>query len=78
MNRYPEYKYSNTQNTSIKQQNEAEYAESEYDNTQKISMASKLIQVQGEQIREIPAQYVARKCKENERRKGESNDREIF
>lgn len=78
MNRYPEYKYSNTQNTSIKQQNEAEYTESEYDNTRKMSMASKLIQVQGEQIREIPAQYVARKCKENERRKGESNDREIF
>lgn len=54
MNRYPEYKYSNTQNTSIKQQNEAEYTESEYDNTRKMSMASKLIQVQGEQIREDP------------------------
>ena len=61
MNRYPEYKYSNTQNTSIKQQNEAEYTESEYDNTRKMSMASKLIQVQGEQIREDPAEYVARK-----------------
>lgn len=78
MNRYPESKYSNTQNTSIKQQNGAKYTKSEYDDTQKMSMASKLIRVQGEQIREIPAQYVARKCKENEHRKGESNDREIF
>lgn len=56
MNRYPEYKYSNTQNTSIKQQNEAEYTESEYDDTQKMSMASKLIRVQGEQIRRITAE----------------------
>lgn len=65
MNRYPEYKYSNTQNTSIKQQNEAEYTESEYDNTQKMSMASKLIRAQSEQIRETPAEYVARKCRRN-------------
>lgn len=36
------------------------------------------IRAQSDQIRETPAQYVARKCKENERRKGESNDREIF
>ena len=56
MNRYQEYKYSNTQNTSIKQQNEAEYTESEYDDTQKMSMASKLIRVQGEQIRRITAE----------------------
>lgn len=61
MNRYQEYKYSNTQNTSIKQQNEAEYTESEYDNTQKMSMASKLIRAQAEQIGEDPAEYVARK-----------------
>ena len=35
MRRYPENEYSHTHNTSIKQQNEAEYTESEYDNTQK-------------------------------------------
>lgn len=56
MNRYPESKYSNTQNTSIKQQNGAKYTKSEYDDTQKMSMASKLIRVQGEQIRRITAE----------------------
>lgn len=61
MRRYPENEYSHTHNTSIKQQNEAEYTESEYDNTQKMSMAGKLIRNQAEQIREDPAEYVARK-----------------
>ena len=61
MRRYPENEYSHTHNTSIKQQNEAEYTESEYDNTQKMSTAGKLMRVQAEQIREDPAEYVARK-----------------
>lgn len=61
MRRYPENEYSHTHNTSIKQQNEAEYTESEYDNTQKMSTAGKLIRNQAEQIREDPAEYVARK-----------------
>ena len=61
--RYSDNEYSNTQNTSIKQQNEAEYTESEYDDTQKMSMASKLIRVQGEQIRRITAEeYIKSKC----------------
>ena len=61
MRRYPENEYSHTHNTSIKQQNEAEYTESEYDNTQKMSTAGKLMRVQAEQIREDPAEYVERK-----------------
>lgn len=78
MSKYPESEYDNTHNMSTRQQNEAKYLQSEYSHTHNTSMAGKLIRVQAEQIREDPAQYVARKCKENERRKGESNDREIF
>lgn len=37
------------------------YPKSEYDDTKNMSMAGKLIQVQVEQIRENPAEYVARK-----------------
>lgn len=42
------------------QQNEAEYPESEY-GTQNMSMAGKLIRAQSEQIKETPAEYIARK-----------------
>ena len=38
-----------------------QYPESEYDDTQNMSTAGKLIRVQAEQIHETPAQYVARK-----------------
>lgn len=56
-----------------------QYPENKYSHTHKTSTAAKrMIRAQAEQIRETPAEYVARKCKENERRKGESNDREIF
>lgn len=58
---YSDNEYSHTHNTSIKQQNGAKYTESECDNTQKMSMAGKLIRVQAEQIRENPAEYIARK-----------------
>lgn len=56
---YPENEY-NTHNMSTGQQNEAKYPEYEY-GTQDMSMAGKLIRAQGEQIRETPAEYVARK-----------------
>ena len=39
----------------------ARYSDNEYSNTQNTSMAGKLIRVQAEQIREDPAEYVARK-----------------
>ena len=61
MSKYPESEYSNTQNMSTRQQNEAKYLQSEYSHTQNTSMAGKLIRVQSEQIREDPAKYVARK-----------------
>ena len=41
--------------------NLSKYPKSEYSNTQNMSMAGKLIRVQAEQIRETPAEYVARK-----------------
>ena len=56
---YPESEY-NIQNVSTGQQNEAGYPEFEY-GTQYMSMAGKLIRAQGEQIRETPAEYIARK-----------------
>lgn len=37
------------------------YQKDEYINTQKMSTAAALIRAQGEQLRETPAQYVARK-----------------
>lgn len=58
--RHPDTRYHDTQNTSTEQQNVAEYPESEY-GTQNMSMAGKLIRAQGEQIRETPAEYIARK-----------------
>ena len=58
--RHPDTGYHDTQNTSTGQQNVAEYPESEY-GTQNMSMAGKLIRAQGEQIRETPAEYIARK-----------------
>ena len=61
MSKYPESEYSNTQNMSTRQQNEAKYLQSEYSHTQNMSMAGKLIRVQAEQIHETPAEYVARK-----------------
>ena len=61
MSKYPKYEYSNTRDTSTRQQNEAKYMQSEYSYTQNMSMAGKLIRVQAEQIRETPAEYVARK-----------------
>lgn len=39
----------------------SQYPENEYSDTQNTSMAGKLIRVQSEQIRETPAEYVARK-----------------
>ena len=61
MSKYPESEYDNTQNISTRQQNEAKYPKYEYRNTRNTSMAGKLIRVQAEQIRETPAEYVARK-----------------
>ena len=61
MSKYPKSEYSNTQNMSTRQQNEAKDLQSEYSRTQNMSMAGKLIRVQAEQIRETPAEYVARK-----------------
>ena len=61
MSKYPKSEYGNTRNRSTRQQNEAEYLQSEYSHTQNMSMAGKLIRVQSEQIRENPAEYVARK-----------------
>ena len=40
----------------------SKYPKSEYGKTQNMSMAGKLIRAQAEQIRETPAEYVARKC----------------
>ena len=40
----------------------SKYSDNEYSHTQNTSMAGKLIRVQAEQIRETPAEYVARKC----------------
>lgn len=57
---YPKDEYDDTHNMSTGQQTEAEYPESEYD-TQNMSMAGKLIRAQGEQIRETPEEYIARK-----------------
>ena len=53
--RHPKDGYADTQNMSTGQQNEAKYPESEYV-TQNMSMASKLIRAQGEQIRRMPAE----------------------
>lgn len=61
MSKYPEYEYGNIRNMSMRQQNEAKYLQSEYSHTQNTSMAGKLIRNQAEQIREDPAEYVARK-----------------
>lgn len=38
------------------------YPESEYNSTHKVSTAAELIRAQGEQLRETPAEYVARIC----------------
>ena len=62
MSKYPKSEYGNTRNMSTRQQNEAKYLQSEYSYTQNMSMAGKLIRIQAEQIRENPAEYVARKC----------------
>lgn len=59
--RHPETECGNIQNMSIQQQNVALYIKSEYSDTQNTSMAGKLIRAQGEQIRETPAEYLARK-----------------
>lgn len=61
MSKYPKSEYGNTQKVSTRKQNEAKYLQSEYSHTQNTSMAGKLIRVQSEQIRETPAEYVARK-----------------
>lgn len=61
MSKYPKSEYGNTRNMSMRQQNEAKCLQSEYSNTQNMSMAGKLIRAQSEQIRETPAEYVARK-----------------
>lgn len=61
MSKCPKSEYSNTRDMSTRQQNEAKYLQSEYSYTQNMSMAGKLIRVQAEQIRETPAEYVARK-----------------
>ena len=61
MSKYPKSEYGNTRNVSMRQQNEAKYLQSEYSHTHNTSMAGKLIRVQAEQIREDPAEYVARK-----------------
>ena len=62
---YSLFEYIRTHNTSIKQRNETRYPEYEYRNTQNTSMTGKLIRAQAEQIRETPAEYVARKCRRN-------------
>ena len=38
------------------------YSDNEYSHTHNTSMAGKMIRAQAEQIRETPAEYVARKC----------------
>lgn len=66
---YPKDEYD-TQNMSTEQQNEAEYPESEY-GTQNMSMAGKLIQAQGEQIRRMSAEeYLKDKSREAIKRNG--------
>lgn len=40
------------------------YSDSEYNVTHNTSKAGELIRTQSEQIRETPAEYVARKCRE--------------
>lgn len=65
MSKYPKSECGNTRNTSTRQRNEAKYLQSEYSHTQNMSMAGKLIRAQSEQIRETPAEYVARKCRRN-------------
>ena len=62
MSKYPKSEYGNTRNMSMRQQNEAKYLQSEYSYTQNMSIAGKLIRAQSEQIRETPAEYLARKC----------------
>ena len=62
MSKYPKSEYGNTRNMSTRQQNEAKYLQNEYSHTHNTSMAGKLIRAQAEQIRETPAEYVARKC----------------
>lgn len=57
---YSDNEYNDTQNMSIQQQNVAPYIKSEY-GTPKPSAAA-LIRAQGEQLRETPAEYVARIC----------------
>lgn len=61
MSKYPESECDNTQNMSMRKQNEAKYPKYEYRDTHNTSMAGKLIRAQSEQIREEPAEYVARK-----------------
>lgn len=61
MSKYPKSEYGNTQKVSTRKQNEAKYLQSEYSHTHNTSMSGKLIRVQAEQIRETPAEYVARK-----------------
>lgn len=63
MSKYPKSECGNTQNMSIRQQNEAKYLQSEYSHTQNMSMAGKLIRAQSEQIRRITAEeYIKDKC----------------
>lgn len=61
MSKYQKSEYGNTQKASTRKQNEAKYLQSEYRDTHNTSMAGKLIRAQSEQIREEPAEYVARK-----------------
>lgn len=61
MSKYPKSEYDNTRNMSTRQQNEAKYPKYEYRDTRNTSMAGKLIRVQAEQVRETPAEYIARK-----------------
>lgn len=59
--RYSISEYIYTRIVSIKQQNEAKYPINEYNDTRNTSTAGKPIRNQAEQIREDPAEYVARK-----------------
>ena len=58
---YSIFEYMNTHIMSIKQRNKAKYPEYEYSHAHDTSMADKLIRAQAEQLRENPAEYVARK-----------------
>ena len=58
---YSLFEYLRTHNTSIKQRNETRYPKYEYSYTHNTSIAGELIWAQAEQIREDPAEYVARK-----------------